>query len=81
MGEGCECFLSLENIDLSGIKKRLENQKVKLEAEVTKLSAMLSNENFVKNAPKNVIQTNQEGLDNAKEKLQKVLCELEALKG
>ena len=42
---------------------------------------MLSNENFVKNAPKNVIQTNQEGLDNAKERLQKVLCELEALKG
>ena len=81
VGEGCECFLSLENIDLSGIKKRLENQKVKLEAEVTKLSAMLSNENFVKNAPKNVIQTNQEGLDNAKERLQKVLCELEALKG
>lgn len=81
VGESCECFLLLENIDLSGIKHRLENQKSKLEAEVCKLTAMLSNENFVKNAPKNVIQTNQEGLDNAKEKLQKVLCELEALKG
>lgn len=81
VGESCECFLLLENIDLSGIKHRLENQKSKLEAEVCKLTAMLSNENFVKNAPKNVIQTNQEGLDNAKEKLQKVLCELKALKG
>lgn len=81
VGESCECFLLLENIDLSGIKHRLENQKSKLEAEVCKLTAMLSNENFVKNAPKNVIQTNQEGLDNAKERLQKVLCELEALKG
>ena len=81
VGESCECFLLLENIDLSGIKHRLENQKSKLEAEVCKLTAMLSNENFVKHAPKNVIQTNQEGLDNAKEKLQKVLCELEALKG
>lgn len=81
VGESCECFLSLENIDLSGIKKRLENQKVKLEAEVAKLSAMLSNENFVKNAPQAVIQTNQEGLENAKEKLQKVLSELQTLKG
>lgn len=81
VGEGCECFLSLENIDLSGIKKRLENQKIKLEAEVAKLSAMLSNENFVKNAPRAVIQTNQEGLENAKEKLQKVLSELQTLKG
>lgn len=81
VGESCECFLSLANIDLSGIKKRLENQKIKLEAEVSKLNAMLSNENFVRNAPQAVIQTNQEGLRNAQEKLQKVLCELQTLKG
>lgn len=81
VGEWCECFISLENIDLSGIKNRLENQKNKLQSEVQKLEAMLGNENFVKNAPKNVIETNQEGLKNAKEKLQKVISELEALKG
>lgn len=81
VGESCECFLYLESIDLTGIKSRLENQKCKLEAEISKLNAMLSNENFVKNAPENVIQTNQEGLSHAKEKLQKVLNELEALKG
>ncbi|WP_305862277.1 valine--tRNA ligase [Helicobacter cholecystus] len=81
VGESCECFLSLENIDLSGIKKRLENQKTKLESEVMKLSAILGNENFVKNAPQTVIKTHQEGLKNAQEKLEKVLCELETLKG
>lgn len=81
VGEYCECFISLENIDLSGIKKRLENQKIKLESEVAKLTAMLENQNFVKNAPPAVIASNQEGLKNAKEKLEKVLCELNTLKG
>lgn len=81
VGEDCECFISLENIDLSGIKKRLENQKTKLESEVTKLSAMLSNENFVKNAPPAVIASNQDGLKNAQERLEKVLAELETFKG
>ncbi|WP_034583740.1 valine--tRNA ligase [Helicobacter pametensis] len=80
VGETCECFLSLENIDLSGIKNRLENQKIKLEAEVTKLNAMLSNEKFVQNAPAEVLQINQDGLAKAQEKLQKIQIQLQTLK-
>ena len=40
---------------------------------------MLNNQNFVANAPKEVIETNKEALESAEAKFKKVYEELEAL--
>ena len=40
---------------------------------------MLGNENFIKNAPKAVMEQNQSALHNAQEKLDKINAELIAL--
>lgn len=76
VGDFCESFLSLEDIDLSAVIKRLKSQEEKLSKEIQKLEGMLQNKNFIANAPQEVIFNNQEGLKNAKEKLQKVQEEL-----
>lgn len=80
IGELCECYVVLDQANLNSIIARLENQKGKLEAEINKLNAMLSNQKFLQNAPQNVLKTNQEGLSNAKAKLQKVEEELANLR-
>ncbi|PID48395.1 MAG: valine--tRNA ligase [Proteobacteria bacterium] len=72
-------FIPLSGVDLEPILNRFKSQEKKLNAEVEKLTKMLGNENFVKNAPKEVIEQNQKGLDEAKNKLQKVQSELDAL--
>ena len=72
-------FISLEGVDLSPIIERLNNQKLKLEKEIAKLSGMLSDERFVANAPKEVIAENQRGLDDANAKMAKIEAELHSL--
>ncbi len=74
-----EVYIPLEGVDLSPIIKRLESQKAKLDKEVNKLENMLKNEKFVANAPKDVLEKNQELLKSAKEKLHKVESELSSL--
>lgn len=59
VSENLEIFITLENVDLSGILTRLENQKNKLEKESFKLNSMLSNEKFIANAPKEVVEQNK----------------------
>lgn len=81
IGEHCECYVALEGIDLGSIITRCQNQEKKLQAEVDKLSNLLKNEKFVQNAPAEVLQTNQDGLAKAQEKLDKVQAQLKALKG
>ena len=41
---------------------------------------MLKNEKFIANAPAEVVQTNREGLENAKDQLSKVENEIRSLK-
>jgi valyl-tRNA synthetase len=79
VSDNLEVFIPLSGIDLTPIITRLNNQKAKLEKEVTKLNAMLSNERFVANAPKEVVETNKKALSDAKEKLEKIDEELKAL--
>lgn len=66
VSENLEIFITLENVDLSGILTRLENQKNKLEKESFKLNSMLSNEKFIANAPKEVVEQNKEALEKFK---------------
>ncbi len=42
---------------------------------------MLKNEKFLANAPKNVLETNQQALEEQRQKLAKITKELEALRG
>ena len=79
VSENLEAFVPLEGLDMSGIIIRLKSQKTKLEKEIAKLSGMLNNQNFVANAPKEVIETNKEALQSAEAKFKKVCEELEVL--
>jgi len=79
IGEFVEVFIPLEGIDLTPIKNRLNKQKEKIQKEIDKLSRMLGNENFLKNAPKDVVEQNQQALQTAKEKLTKIEDELRRL--
>ncbi len=81
VSDNLEVYIPLSGIDLTGVLKRLNNQKAKLEKEVAKLTAMLGNEKFVANAPKEVVEQNQKTLNQAKEKLKKVVSELSTLEG
>ncbi|MBD3807815.1 MAG: class I tRNA ligase family protein, partial [Epsilonproteobacteria bacterium] len=74
-----ECMIATDTIDMSAIVSKLEKQKEKLQKEIDKLSAMLNNERFVANAPKNVIEENQNALGEAQEKFYKIVQELNAL--
>lgn len=69
-------LIPLNGIDTGEILKRLNSQKNKLEKEILKLSNMLNNEKFISLAPKNVIKENQDALDSAKDRLEKVKSEL-----
>ncbi len=80
ISDNLEVFLPLEGIDLTPIISRLEKQKEKLGKEFAKLNGMLSNERFVANAPKEVVEENREALEAIKEKLGKVESELAGLK-
>jgi valyl-tRNA synthetase len=79
VSDNLESYISTDDIDLSPIINRLNKQKEKLEKEINKLNGMLNNQNFVANAPKEVIEQNQKALIDAQSRLQKVEEELKAL--
>lgn len=79
VSQNLSVFVPLSGVDLSEILKRLNAQKTKLEKEILKLEGMLKNEKFIANAPAKVVQTNREGLKNAKDQLSKVENEIRSL--
>ena len=79
VSQNLSVFVPLSGVDLSEILKRLNAQKTKLEKEILKLENMLKNEKFIANAPAEVVQTNREGLKNAKDQLSKVENEIRSL--
>ena len=81
VSDNMEIFIPLENVDLEPIVKRLTKQKAKLEKEVAKLKGMLSNERFIKNAPKEVVKQNEKAYREAKSRLEKVEKELLSFSG
>lgn len=74
-----ESYLPTDAIDLAPIIARLSKQAEKAQKEIAKLEGMLSNEKFVANAPKNVLETNKQALEEQRQKLAKLTQELEAL--
>lgn len=79
VGTYTESYIQLKGIDLSAIITRLNTQSQKLQKEITKLQGMLNNENFVKNAPKAVLEQNQTALQSAQSKFEKIQLELSVL--
>ncbi|BCX79603.1 valine--tRNA ligase [Campylobacter sp. 19-13652] len=80
VSQSLSTFVPLAGVDTSEIIKRLNAQKSKLEKEIAKLENMLGNEKFIANAPENVVAENKAALDNAKERLEKVVGELRRFK-
>ncbi|TKX29927.1 valine--tRNA ligase [Campylobacter estrildidarum] len=81
VSDNLEIFITLDNVDLSGIISRLENQKTKLEKESAKINSMLCNEKFLANAPKEVVEQNKNSLSNLQIQLEKISTELANLRG
>ncbi len=79
IGEKCEVFIPTDSIDLSPIIARLQKQEEKLQKEIDKLDKMLSNERFVANAPKEVLEKNKQALAEAQEKQDKIKEQLASL--
>ena len=79
IGEFCEIYIPTDKINLDEIKAKLNKKKEKILKEIEKLDSMLSNQNFIKNAPKELIESNQNALNQTKEKLAKIQSEIDCL--
>ncbi|MEZ5759131.1 MAG: valine--tRNA ligase [Emcibacteraceae bacterium] len=66
-------------IDIEAEKARLSKNLEKLEKEIAAVAGRLSNENFVAKAPDHVIAENKKGLEDAREKAEKINQALERL--
>ena len=75
-----EVFIQKDEMNMNAIIAKLEIQKDKTQKEYDKLYSLLANKNFVKNAPKNVIEINQVSLKDINKKLDKINTELKSLK-
>ena len=79
VSDNLEVFVPTKTIDLTPILNRLKKQKAKIQKDLEKVEKILSNKNFIKNAPKNVIEQNQKQKEELSEKLSKVIKELSSL--
>ena len=80
MGERCEVYIPANELDLDMLIKKIEAKIAKTSKEKEKLESMLKNPNFIKNAPKNLIDSNQEALSEAQSRLAKLESELKSIK-
>ena len=75
--DGIELYMPLEElVDIEEQRKRLEDEKTKLEAEVARCEKMLSNPGFVNKAPQAKIDEEKAKLEKYKEMLAKVLISI-----
>lgn len=77
---GIEIFIPLEGlVDTEKEKERLEKEIANVEGYLKGLSAKLGNENFVSNAPKNIVEQEQAKQKEAEEKLEKLKAQFSSL--
>ncbi len=70
-----------ELIDINAELKRLNNEKIKLESEIIRASNKLSNNAFVNNAPKNIVDNEKLKLLDYQKTFDKIIVQIENLKG
>ena len=80
IGEHCEVYIPADSVDLDALIKKMEAKMTKAQNEKAKLESMLNNENFIKNAPQHLVDSNRNALEDAKSRLEKINAELESLK-
>jgi valyl-tRNA synthetase len=79
--DGCEVFLPLADlIDFDKELERLEKEKAKLEDEIKRVDAKLSNQGFVAKAPDKVVDEEKEKQIKYKQMLENVLERINSLK-
>ena len=66
-------------IDVDAERNRLDKQVMKLEAERKKSQAKLDNENFVNNAPQDVVRQERERLSDFERQLEQLAAQRERL--
>ena len=80
--QNLKIFIPFEDlVELEEEKERLQNEKVKLEAEVLRGEKMLNNPGFISKAPEAKIEEEKAKLENYKNMLKTVEERLEKLKG
>ena len=71
--EQVEIFVPLEGVvDIAQELKKLEKERAKAEKELKKIEAKLSNENFLKKAPKDIVNKEREKRENLLARLSKL---------
>ena len=68
-----------ENVDLKVIKENLLNKHVKYETEMNKIQSRLGNKNFVKRAPKFIVDQEKTNYNNLKSNVKKILITIKNL--
>jgi len=77
MVNGIEIFIPLEGlVDTGKEKERLQKEIGNLEGYLKGLKAKLDNKNFVKNAPKQIVEQEKKKLEESEEKLKKLKGQL-----
>ena len=80
MQKDLELYIPFEDlVDLAAEKERLENEKVKLEAEVARAKKMLSNPGFVAKAPESKINEEKAKLEKYEEMLKNTIERLASM--
>ncbi len=75
-----EIFLILKGaVDIDKEKERLAKEIKRLEGNIAGSEKKLSNENFVKKAPQNIVEREKEKLESMKQSLEKVKANIESL--
>ena len=80
IGEHCEVYIPADSVDLDALIKKMEAKISKAQNEKAKLESMLNNENFIKNAPQNLVDSNRNALNETNARLAKLSTELKSLK-
>lgn len=77
---GVEIIIHAEGIiDIDAEAKRLSQEKENLEKYIVGLKSKLSNKNFTENAPKNIVEENNQRLAQAEDKLEKTNTHLASI--
>ena len=70
-----------ELVDVNAELERLDKEKIRLESEINRAANKLSNNAFVANAPKNIVDNEKEKLSDYQKTLDKTLAQIKNLKG
>ena len=79
--EGMTCYVPLDDLlDYAAERERLTKERIRLEGEVGRLGAKLSNEGFIGKAPAAVVAAEREKLEAARDGYDRVVARLEAIR-